>query len=287
MKLSMLVVLFVGSVSSVVVSGQGSQDTFIHSVRTSGQDLEIGGDVPGMQRGFIRYKDLLTLPQSRILAKNDVNFKDGTRLSGVYLDTLMQKVGLSPGKDLVSAMCADHYEAHYTIEYRHTHRPLLVLKIDDKLPHEWSPGLAPYLISHESFIPSYRVLSHVDEAQVPYGVVRLEFHAQRKALATIAPHGSFPTNAPQMFGYKIAQQNCLRCHNQGTLGGLKGHSSWSVLAQLAVKDPRYFAAYIASPLSENPAAKMPAYSKYDEKTRQALTAYFQTFMRKHGDTSPF
>lgn len=249
----------------------------VQSKRASSQDLEIGGDLPGLRPGFIRYEDLLMLPQVTIQVNHDINFADGTKLSGVYLDTLTQKLSLAGNAVLISAVCGDLYEAHYTVAYRRAHRPILVLKIDDKPPPAWPPGYAPYLVSHSSFAPSFRVLSHMDEAQIPYGVVRLEFHAEEKALASIMPRGRFAANAPQVLGFKVAEQNCLRCHNQGKLGGLKGNRSWGALAEMAATRPGYFSAYIANPKSENPDAKMPAYSKYDEATRRALTAYFRTF----------
>lgn len=264
-----------------------TESSLLHTVRSSKQDLEIGGDVPGFRSGFVRYEDLLALPQVSIVASNDINFADGVKLSGVYLDTLAQALGIAGGDEkLMSAMCDDKYEAHYPVEYRRAHRPILVLKINGQPPNEWAhgysghkgyDGYAPYLISHASFTPSFHVLSHLDEAQVPYGVTELKFRRQAEALASISPRGSFAADAPQVSGFKIAVQNCLRCHNQGPLGGLKAGCSWQELADIAAQKPQYFSDYIARPRSENPAAKMPSYAKYDVETLRALTAYFQTF----------
>jgi len=151
------------------------------------------------------------------------------------------------------------------------------LKINGKVQKDWPQGYGPYLISHPSFTSTFQILSHPDEAQVPFGVVRLDVHSETQALASVAPRGNFAQNAPQMSGFLIAEQNCLRCHNQGRLGGLKGGRSWQELANLAGKDPQYFERYITQPRSENPSAKMPAYTRYDGETQHALTAYFQTF----------
>jgi mono/diheme cytochrome c family protein len=278
MRLSALLILVLSGLGSVPWNGPGSaENSLVRAERSSRLDLEIAGNIPGLRAGYIRYEDLLALPQVNIQASNDINFEDGTKLSGVYLETLERKLGAADGKTLISAVCDDQYEAHYLVEYRRVHRPILVLKVNDRLPGEWRRGYGPYLITHPSFTPSFRVLSHRDEAQVPYGVIRLEFHAQAEALASIAPRGEFAADAPEMKGFKIAEQNCLRCHYQGTLGGRKGGASWRSLGEIAAGKPKYFDSYIVKPKVENPAATMPAYTSYDEKTRSALIAYFQTF----------
>jgi mono/diheme cytochrome c family protein len=121
------------------------------------------------------------------------------------------------------------------------------------------------------------VLSHADEAQIPNGVIELRFLRQDVVLDAIRPRGSFAENSPEMLGYRIAQQNCFRCHNAGEYGGQKSGWSWQSLAHVAKVEPGGFAAYTKDPQSQDPTAEMPGNPEYDDATLHALTAYFQTF----------
>jgi mono/diheme cytochrome c family protein len=78
-------------------------------------------------------------------------------------------------------------------------------------------------------------------------------------------------------GFRIAEQNCFRCHDAGGEGGQKSGRPWETLGALAAGSPKDFAAYIRAPLSLNPNAQMPANPQYDDATLSALTSYFRTF----------
>ena len=93
----------------------------------------------------------------------------------------------------------------------------------------------------------------------------------------IRPRGSGANSREVQDGYRIAQQNCFRCHNSGDQGGTKAQRPWTVLATWATASPEYFAAYIHDPKSKNPKSKMEGFPNYDAATLAALTKYFQTF----------
>jgi mono/diheme cytochrome c family protein len=78
-------------------------------------------------------------------------------------------------------------------------------------------------------------------------------------------------------GYRIAQQNCFRCHNSGDHGGTKAQRPWAILSTWASASPDFFAAYIHDPKSKNPKSQMQAFPNYDAATLAALTKYFQSF----------
>ena len=80
-----------------------------------------------------------------------------------------------------------------------------------------------------------------------------------------------------MNGYKIAQQNCYRCHNMGAEGGQMASIPWPVLGALAKGSPEFFARYVRNPQGVNPRSRMAASPQYDEQTIAALEAYFATF----------
>jgi mono/diheme cytochrome c family protein len=236
---------------------------------------------PGVVR-YAAYADLLRLPQTSFTAAHDSNFSRPTRLGGVSLDALLHALGEDGKGILIAALCDDLYEAHYTEEYRRLHDPVLVLRIEGRQPAEWARtgdegSYGPYLISHAVFKPEYRALTHVEEAQIPNGVLELRFLDQATVLKAIAPVGEFAADSPQMQGYQLAFENCFRCHNQGEYGGRKARRSWNTLAAIAGSDPASFRAYVKNPQAVDAKAQMPGNPDYDRATLDALTAYFRTF----------
>jgi hypothetical protein len=257
----------------------------LHAERSSAGDLEVGGELAGLPAGatrYIRYEDLLKLPQQTYTESGDSNLAPGTRIGGVPLEDLARLLRPSQNDALIVAVCDDRYQAHYPRAYVAAHHPLLVLRIDGELRDHWPHArdggtLGPYLISHPFFKPSFKVLSHEDEPQIPYGVVRLEFHDESRVYGSIHPRGKWSAGSPVEQGYIIARQDCFRCHNNGDEGGAKAGRSWMQLASCARRNPELFRKTIHDPASINPKAAMPAHKDYDEATLEALTAYFMTF----------
>jgi mono/diheme cytochrome c family protein len=259
----------------------------LHAERLSPSDLEVGGKLLGLPSGTTRYitrDDLLALPQETYTVTHDLNFAGPTQVSGVLLEELMRHLGAAPGSDLIVAICGDRYHANYPRAYLTAHHPLLVLTVDGKPPAGWpkdaegyGADMGPYMISHPNFMPSLNILSHQDEPQIPWGVVRIEFRDKTMVFGAIAPHGRHAADSSVQAGYRIARQNCFRCHNMGREGGQKSGRPWLVLSAWATASPEYFAAYVHDPRAMNPHALMPGNPGYDDATLQALIAYFQTF----------
>jgi hypothetical protein len=255
----------------------------LHNDRTSSDDLKLSGDMPGSSAYAGRYiarSELLKLHQVTFTVTDDPNFPGKVEISGVYLEEILRAFDISGKSTLVAAICDDGYEAHYPVEYRAAHHPILVLNVDDKpltLTKRTADGgsYGPYLISHPSFTSRYQTLAHPEEAQIPNGVLELRFVDERKVSEAISPRGTFTAGSPQMQGYLIAQENCFRCHNAGAYGGHKAGVSWNSLSKMANTKPGYFRAYIKDPQTEDAYAQMPAFPDYDEVTLAALTAYFQ------------
>jgi hypothetical protein len=253
--------------------------------RSSPSDLELGGELLGTPAHGARYatrEQLLALPQVSYTVTNDANFSGPTQISGVALGQLRQVLTENPESELAVAVCSDKYETHYPRAYIEAHHPVLVLRINGKDPAEWpkSPegdDMGPYLISSPDFKASFKVLSHEDEPQIPWGVVRLEMQSESVVFDTIRPRGPGANSREVQDGYRIAQQNCFRCHNSGDEGGTKAQRPWTVLATWATASPEYFAAYIHDPKSKNPKSQMPGFPNYDAATLNALTKYFQSF----------
>lgn len=253
----------------------------------SATDLEIGGQLAGVSAGSRRYltrEDLLALPQVTFTVTDDPNFTRPTKVKGVLLEDLSRALGAAPTANLVIAICDDKYRTNYPEEYVARHHPVLVVELNGQPPSGWpkdSGGhgfdLGPYMISHPSFAPSFKILSHSDEAQIPWGVVRLEFRNPAMVFGAISPLGPVGSEAAVQAGYKIAQQNCFRCHNMGDEGGQKSGIPWQALAQVAAGSSQWFTGYVRDPKSKNPQAQMPANPEYADDTMHALVSYFRTF----------
>jgi mono/diheme cytochrome c family protein len=253
---------------------------------TSPSDLEVGGDLYGVKPYTTRYitrEQLLALPQVSYTVTNDANFSGSTEISGVALDELIQVLTAKPQSELAVAICIDKYEAHYPQAYIEAHHPVLVLKINGKDPAEWPKtpeshlSMGPYLISSPDFKPSFKILSHEEEPQIPWGVVRLDLRSEAVVFHAIQPRMPGAASREVQDGFRIAQQNCFRCHNSEQEGGMKAQRPWTVLATWAAASPEYFQAYIHNPKSKNPNSQMEGFPNYDEATLRALTKYFQTF----------
>jgi mono/diheme cytochrome c family protein len=262
--------------------------------RRSTTDLEIGDDVIGLPPRATRYLsrgDLLSLRQVTYTVTDDSNFKRPTTISGVALEELVRDLGADSAgtadsaATMVVAISVDKYRANYPRAYLAAHHPVLVLTLDGKGPLDWHVGpkdstrydLGPYMISHAKFTPSFRILSHADEPQIPWGVVRLEFRNEAAVFGAIAPRGPHASDADVQAGYKIAKQNCFRCHNMGAEGGHKSGVGWPVLSAMAATSTDFFRAYVRNPKARSPGAQMPGNPGYDDATLRALASYFQTF----------
>jgi hypothetical protein len=277
------ILLFCAALLGAAMPGPAPQRIPLVAQRSSPQDLEISGDVPGIPQGekrFVHYADLSRLAQVTFTVRDDANFSGPVKLSGVPLDALTVALGVGGGK-MIAATSDDGYEAHYTAEYRAMHHPFLVLRMGGEEPAKWAKGpegenYGPYLISHASFSPAFHVLAQKDEAQIPYGVVGLRFLDEAVVLKELRPPGA-PAGSPAMQGYRIVLQNCLRCHREGDVGGTKSPFGWPQMALIAQGNPSAFGKYVVRPNSVNPEANMPANPDYDAATVTALTDYFRSF----------
>jgi mono/diheme cytochrome c family protein len=259
----------------------------LSATRKLPSDLEVGGELAGLPAGTTRYApldSLLALPLVTYTVTDDPDLPSPSQISGIPLEDLTRMLGAEPFADMIVAICDDKYRANYPRDYINEHHPLLVLRVNGRPPSGWPKDpeshsdLGPYMISHSKFTPSFKILSHADEAQIPWGVVRLEFRDEKAVFSAIAPPVSRSGDASVQAGYKIAQQYCFHCHNAGQEGGQKAGRSWQVLAAFASSAPDYFSAYVRDPKSKNASAQMPANPAYDDTTIAALRDYFATFV---------
>jgi hypothetical protein len=253
----------------------------LQASRKSSSDLELAGNIrgiPGDETRFLSREDLLAISQQMTIAPDDGNFHVSTTVRGVRLEDLARALG-APAGDMVIAICKDKYRGHYRQSYLAAHHPVLVLELDGKalsdLPEDREGGdPGPYLIAHASFPRTAKDPVGIDEPQIPWGVVRLDFRDEETVLDSIKPRIA---NLQQAIGYGIAEQNCFRCHNNGAEGGLKSGVTWTVLAALAANSPQFFTEYVRDPKSKNPKTQMAANPGYDDATMSALIAYFKGF----------
>jgi mono/diheme cytochrome c family protein len=270
-----------------VVAASAQSIPSLHEKRQLPSDLELSGALAGLPPDSTRYitrDELLAMPQSNFTVMDDTNFTGPTRIRGVKLEELARRLAVASPPTMVVAICDDAYRANYPQAYLVAHHPVLVLEVNGRPPAGWPKDsqdhafeMGPYMISHPRFTPGYKILSHVDEAQIPWGVVRIEFQDEKTVFGAIAPGGPHAQDRLVQNGFRIAQQNCFRCHNSGREGGLKSGLPWGTLSAIAASSPMDFAGYIRAPRAKNPNAQMPGNPQYDDATLAALTAYFRTF----------
>jgi mono/diheme cytochrome c family protein len=281
-----LLVLYGMTVCTAAVETQ--HRLVLQTTRHAPSDLEVGGSIQGVPQGqtrFISYESLLSLPQEIYTVTDDPNFGRTVQISGISLGKLPGWLGAQSGAAMIIAISDDNYAAHYPASYVDAHHPLLVLKINGRPPDHWPLSvdrlrLSPYMVSHPSFKPSFRVLSHDDEAQVPWGVVRIDLRSEQSVYAPIEPQGPAARDPVVQQGYAIARQNCFRCHSRSGEGGQKSKLLWHDLAKEAVINPNRFDAYVRYPKSINPQSQMAASPEYDDATLTALRRYFASFQEE-------
>jgi len=242
--------------------------------------------LPPESTRFITRDELLAMPQVNLTITGDPNFSGPTKIRGVKLEDLVRRMAASPGSAMVVAICDDGYRANYPPDYLAAHHPVVVLQVNGEPPSGWpkaaedhTSSMGPYMITNAKFTPSFKILAHADEAQIPWGVVRLEIREEKAVFGAIVPSGPYAGDREVQDGFRIASQNCFRCHDAGSEGGQKAGRSWEMLAAMAAASPNDFAAYIRAPLSQNPQTQMPANPQYDDTTLAAITAYFRTFSK--------
>ena len=258
--------------------------------RQTDTDLEVTGMLAGLPAGtpgYVRYADLLSLPQVSVTARDDDNFPglkpaQSLRVSGVYLEDVARALGVYEDSDLVAANCIDNYRGHFPATYIVAHHPILALTINDLSPNDWAQkaqqhSVGPYFVTYSHFVPAFKILSHEDMPQEPANVILLNFSTAAATYGAIAPRGTFPPDSPVQQGFNVAKQNCLRCHNLGPYGGTKSGRTWFALGTWAREQPAFFANYVHNPKAFETNAKMPPNPAYDAPTLSAITAYFQTF----------
>jgi hypothetical protein len=270
MKMMVAAVLVAGA---LLLSAQTVKSPLLHATRQAATDLEIGNGQ------FVSYAELLRLPQVNYTSKES-NFPRPVRVSGVSLERLKSLFGNSD--DMVVAICKDGYRSNYPASYLTAHHPVLVLTVDGKAQKDWpsipeAADIGPYVISNPDFKPSFQVLAHTDEAQIPFQVVHLDFRSESRVFGAIKPRGSFAPGSPEMQGYQIAEQNCYRCHNMGAEGGQMASIPWPVIGAMAKSSPEFFENYVRHPQALNPKSRMAGSPGYDDQTIAALRAYFSTF----------
>ena len=266
----------------------------LHTTRTSESDLQISGlirDLPSGSSAYVRFEDLLALPQTSAVISDDPRYHARPlHVTGVSLEVLAQSLDARPESDLIDALCTDRYRSYFPREYTALHQPILVLRIEGqslaawaRQSHQYDPS--PYLVMYRTFVPAFKVLAHSDEAQLPDNVVRLNFGTQARTFDPLAPPAMLGDHSPERSGFTIAKQNCLRCHFMGSVGGTKSGRTWSALGNWAMDEPSFFQAYIHNPQKIEPRAHMEGSPQYDTATLQALTRYFRTFS-DHASTGP-
>jgi mono/diheme cytochrome c family protein len=235
------------------------------------------------QTVYYSYDQLLTLPAVTVKTERDPNTNTPATYTGIYLSDLFEAFDADASFDVIAAKCSDGRKQYYDRDYLARHRPILLLKFDGKPPADWPNAehgswLGPYCVVHESFSPAETIYGYVEQPRIASAVVSLELTRFTQSLGRFTPKES--GNDPEVAkGQKIAVGSCTSCHKLGNAGGWEsGGSSWQVLAERAVTSKDYFRKYVTDPHSMNVMSGMPPHPTFDDKTFNALEAYFKAMM---------
>ena len=87
----------------------------LHVERSSPGDLEVGGELAGLPPGstrYIRYEDLLRMPEETYTVSDDSNLSEKAQIGGVALGTLVRFFGRKLDDPLIVAICYEIGRAH-------------------------------------------------------------------------------------------------------------------------------------------------------------------------------
>jgi hypothetical protein len=229
---------------------------------------------------YYSYDQLLTLPAVTVKTEHDPNTNTPATYTGIYLSDLFEAFDADASFDVIAAKCSNGRKQYYDRNYLARHRPILLLKFDDKPPADWPNAehgswLGPYCVVHESFSPAETIYGYVEQPGIAFAVFSLELTRFTQSLGRFTPKES--GNDPEVAkGQKIAVGSCISCHKLGNAGGQA--TSWAVLAERAVNSKDYFRKYVTDPHSMNPISGMPPHPTFDDNTFNALEAYFKAMM---------
>src|ERR1700751_1528998 len=129
-----LVVLALFTCKSNAASLQASE------TRQDWQDLEvITLDSQGnpAKTVYYSYDQLLTLPTVTVKTERDPNTNTPATYTGIYFSDLFAAFGYDASFEVIGANSIGRYKQYYDRDYVTRHRPILLLKFDDKPPADW------------------------------------------------------------------------------------------------------------------------------------------------------
>src|ERR1700758_2157020 len=229
-----LVVLALFTCKSNAASLQAS------ATRQDWQDLEvITLDSQGYRArtDYYSYDQLLTLPTVTVKTDRDPNTNTPATYTGIYISDLFEAFGADASLDVIGANRLDTYKQYYDRDYVAKHRPILLLKFDDKVPDDWPQTedrnmLGPYCVVHESFGPAQTIYGYVEQPRSMYGVVSLELTSFSQSLGRFRPKEN--GNDPEVVkGQKIAVGSWSSCQNLGNANEQMDGYPGALLAQTA------------------------------------------------------
>lgn len=251
--------------------------------RQSEGDLEMSGQFAGGRtNGFISREQLWKLPVLTVTNRHDPELQRAAVYTGVTLDAVLANISGTDASDAILAICRDKYSAIFPAEYRHHHRPILVLKLDGKEFTDWpkTPSgarLSPYYISYERFEARQErtVAGVVEESLIPFSVVQLKILHAAESLDRFRVGGA---QKKTVQGEALAIERCLHCHYSGDIGGRVSGKPWLVVAAWAKAEPNLFQKYIRNPRQVEPTSRMPGFPDFGDEALSSLQSYFAEYL---------
>ncbi|MEM9025503.1 MAG: c-type cytochrome [Verrucomicrobiota bacterium] len=252
-------------------SGPGSE-----SENSASSDVEAPLKVYlGSEEASLSYDRIAALP-SQTFAFDDGAYFKGQEVTAVMMEDLWKAVDPERQTDTITAYCTDKYFSVYPRAFVQTYQPFVIIKVDGKVPSEWTGALknaSPYFISfkNDDSKPPYKYQRN----KRPWGVVSVTFGKYDEMFSAFYSGVYEDLTGPAVEGREIWVNSCASCH-QAAGNGIGGHRAvrpWEVLAVHASVNVDYFKNYVLDPKSVNPVAEMEAYPEYSDAQLDTIIAF--------------
>ncbi len=227
------------------------------------------------ERSIIEYETLINHPDIKIFNDYLEDSETKLELTGLYLKDFLDFIGQDPESVVTLANCTDLYQANYDPDILEACKPYIVLEVEGIPTHQWAanrgnPEWGPYVILVEDDS------SLIDKPnKKPWGVNELIITDLDSGLWPDAMLALNEQSEIIEYGRALYEGSCINCHAiNDPLGGTLSNRNIQIIAVHAKFNRPYFEDALIRAKELLPTAeKMPIYSHYTDKEKEALVAY--------------
>lgn len=223
----------------------------------------------------VAYETLINHPSVTTFSNYLEDSETKLELTGLYLKDLLEYLGYDYKSVVTLANCTDLYQSNYDPDIIEACNPYIVLEIEGIPTPEWAanrgnPEWGPYVILVEDDS------SLIDKSnKKPWGVTDLAILDLETGLWPDAMLAVNEGTEIVEYGRSLFEGSCINCHAiKDQLGGTLSNRNIQIIAAHASFNRPYFESALLKAKELLPTAdKMPVYTHYTQKEKDALVAY--------------